>query len=109
MAVKQDIINYVHQVPFGKVVSFGQISDLVGVSAQLVGWILSGFTDEEIKTIPWHRVVNKKGEISALKLGWRGNEQIRRLELEGVLLEDNVVNMNIYRFYFDKNDEEYLL
>jgi methylated-DNA-protein-cysteine methyltransferase related protein len=80
-------------IPPNKVVYFGQIADRVGVSAQIVGFMLSGMSVEESKNIPWYRVVSKNGYISALKLGYKGEVQREILLREGYEVVDNCVNM----------------
>jgi alkylated DNA nucleotide flippase Atl1 len=80
-------------IPPNKVVYFGQIAERVGVSAQIVGFMLSGMSVEESKGIPWYRVVAKNGHISALKLGYKGEVQREKLLSEGYSVIDDQVNM----------------
>ena len=51
---------------------------------------------EEWETLPWWRVVNKKGVISAMKLGQKGIIQKQLLEAEGVVVEDDTIDMEKY-------------
>ena len=39
--------------------------------------------------VPWHRVVNARGEVSARSFGDGAAEQRRRLEAEGVTFDAN--------------------
>ena len=39
---KQKIIDLVNQIPAGRVTNFGSIGKQIGISGQMVGWILSG-------------------------------------------------------------------
>jgi methylated-DNA-protein-cysteine methyltransferase related protein len=80
-------------IPPNKVVYFGQIAERVGVSAQIVGFVLSGMSVEESQNIPWYRVIAKNGYISALKLGHKGEVQREILLNEGYLILDDQVNM----------------
>jgi methylated-DNA-protein-cysteine methyltransferase related protein len=80
-------------IPPNKVVYFGQIAERVGVSAQIVGFMLSGMSVEESKGIPWYRVVAKNGHISALKLGYKGEVQREKLLSEGYLVVEDSVDM----------------
>ncbi|HEX6828757.1 MAG TPA: MGMT family protein [Burkholderiales bacterium] len=79
-----DIYAVVARIPYGRVATYGQVARLAGIpgKARLVGYALSVLTD---KTIPWHRVINAKGEVSPRAGGNPGDELQRlRLEIEGV-------------------------
>ena len=62
--VYQDIYRVIKMIPAGRVATYGQISQLAGIGRQprRVGHALSIIPDNE--NIPWHRVINAKGEIS---------------------------------------------
>ncbi|GAB4146386.1 MAG: MGMT family protein [Patescibacteria group bacterium] len=92
-SLKERVLEMVAQIPAGKVMYFGQISNMVGGSARTVGWILSGLTLEECDLVPWYRVVAKSGYISSLKLGIKGVVQKEKLEQEGYELKDDFVDM----------------
>ena len=49
----------VKRIPKGRVMTYGQISDLLGrrLSARAVGWAMAGCPDD----VPWWRVVNARG------------------------------------------------
>lgn len=71
-------------IPEGKVASYGQIARLIGRPrhARQVGYALAASPEEH--EVPWHRVVNAKGEISARsKAGYEDYQRIL-LEEEGV-------------------------
>ena len=53
----------VRRVPRGRVSTYGRIAALLGARsvARHVGWALAACND---KTVPWHRIVNSKGEIT---------------------------------------------
>jgi methylated-DNA-protein-cysteine methyltransferase related protein len=80
---KKLVINIVKQIPCGKVMTYGEVADHIGVIARTVGWIMATLSDEEMTRVPWHRVVGANGAIPALKYGFRGEVQIQRLEEEG--------------------------
>jgi methylated-DNA-protein-cysteine methyltransferase-like protein len=72
-------------VPRGHVASYGQIARLAGFPrhARLVGYALHKLPIAS--GIPWHRIVNAKGELSLVRAGRAsGLEQRIRLEREGV-------------------------
>jgi methylated-DNA-protein-cysteine methyltransferase-like protein len=52
----------VRRIPRGRVATYGQIARAVGApgAARTVGWAMHGCGDH----LPWHRVVNARGEIS---------------------------------------------
>lgn len=94
------IFDLVAQIPKGKIVYFGQIATQIGVTAQLVGWQLSGMKQSEWELIPWYRVVAKNGFISSLKLGSKGLLQKQILLSEGYKLIDDTVDMEFHKFEF---------
>lgn len=55
----------VRQIPPGQVASYGQVATLAGLPgrARLVGYALFRVTLPSAD-IPWHRVINAKGEVS---------------------------------------------
>jgi methylated-DNA-protein-cysteine methyltransferase-like protein len=75
----------VRQIPRGQVATYGQVAafaDLPG-QARLVGYAL--YRVDSQSDIPWHRVINAKGQISESL--WRhGSDFTQRslLEAEGV-------------------------
>ena len=78
----------VKQIPKGKVATYGQVARLAGLAghARQVGYALNATPDD--LDIPWHRVINAKGEISK-----RANpvyEDIQRelLEDEGITFDE---------------------
>ena len=73
----------VRQIPVGNVATYGQIAAWAGFKgyARHVGEALAANTD---KSVPWHRVVNAKGEISNHPLRSGAHEQRQKLEAEGV-------------------------
>jgi len=82
-----------HQVPEGKVVSYGQLADLAGLgrAARFVGRSLSQLPDGS--TLPWHRVVGAGGKLSLLPGTVSGEEQRARLRAEGVTIRNNRIDM----------------
>lgn len=72
-------------VPEGKVVTYGQLAELIGLPrrARWVGQILKQLPEDT--RLPWHRVINAQGRISLPPLSG-GDEQATRLRSEGVLV-----------------------
>jgi len=79
------IYSIVSQIPSGKVATYGQIAELAQLygQARLVGYALRRLDPRS--PVPWHRVINAKGEISYSALR-RGNDYQQRslLEAEGI-------------------------
>ena len=88
----------IRRIPKGWVATYGQVAAMAGLPrrARLVGTVLQNL-DPAID-IPWHRVVNAKGEVS-YSLSRNGGDalQQRLLEKEGVEF-DHRNRFNLERF-----------
>lgn len=93
MKTKERLIELVNMVPPGKVIYYGQLGRLLGISAQMAGWLLSGMPRSEWIQLPWWRVVAKDGYVASLKLGPKGIEQLDLLTQEGINVESEQVDM----------------
>lgn len=64
--MKTEMFQLVNEIPFGKVVSYGQVAEQLcmkynfNTSGWLVGRLLSGMNKNERDLCPWRRVVNKQ-------------------------------------------------
>ncbi|AFY72814.1 putative methylated DNA-protein cysteine methyltransferase [Synechococcus sp. PCC 7502] len=94
----------VRQIPQGKIATYGQIAELSGLvgKARVVGYALYR-VDPQTSDIPWHRVVNAKGEISESPFR-NGGDYLQRslLEQEGIKFSLNKINLRDYRWYPDQ-------
>ena len=81
------IHDVVKRIPAGNVTSYGKIARMVGCSARQVGYAMAATPAHE--DIPWHRVINSKGEISARKQGDGDHQQRIMLIDEGVVFDKN--------------------
>ncbi|NDJ17647.1 MGMT family protein [Myxacorys almedinensis] len=85
MSSYHQIYRIVQQIPQGKVATYGQVAELANLPrrARLVGYAL--FRVAPNGDIPWHRVINAKGEISMSPFR-QGNDYLQRsrLQAEGV-------------------------
>ena len=74
----------VRRVPRGRVATYGQIAHALGAprAARTVGWAMRDCPEN----VPWHRVVNARGEIS-LRPTAGYHEQRARLKEEGIRLD----------------------
>ncbi len=79
------IYQLVRQIPSGKVATYGQIAELVGLygRARQVGYAL--FRVPPDSDVPWHRVINAQGKISH-STQRQGSDELQRvlLEAEGI-------------------------
>jgi methylated-DNA-protein-cysteine methyltransferase-like protein len=76
----------IRRIPRGRVATYGQVAALAGLPrrARMVGQALS--TAPEDVAVPWQRVVNAQGRISARGgIGWEEGYQRHLLEEEGVV------------------------
>lgn len=84
------IYRVVSRIPRGRVATYGQIAELAGMprAARQVGYALSALRDDA-RGVPWHRVLNARGEISLRTEP--GFEDLQRvlLEREGVRFDAN--------------------
>ena len=74
----------VRRIPAGRVATYGQVARLAGLgrNARQVGYALHVLSGRSL--VPWHRVINAKGEISLCPFGGADVTQRLRLEREGV-------------------------
>jgi methylated-DNA-protein-cysteine methyltransferase-like protein len=89
----------VARIPKGRVATYGQVAGLAGLprQARLVGYALNVLPAGS--ALPWHRVVNARGEISARRSGL-GHEHLQRrlLERERVRFVDDALSLERYRW-----------
>ena len=80
----QKIHHIISLIPSGKVVTYGQIAEIVGgCSARIVGYAASAISQDS--DIPWQRVINYKGGISQRRSVSEGLLQKKLLEEEGIV------------------------
>ncbi|MCY4228924.1 MAG: MGMT family protein [Gammaproteobacteria bacterium] len=85
MSLYARIYQIVAQIPHGKVINYGSIANVIGCSARQVGYAMASIPND--LDLPWHRVVNSRGEISMRKQGHGDLDQKRLLIEEGVLFD----------------------
>ncbi|MCA9398238.1 MAG: MGMT family protein [Candidatus Omnitrophica bacterium] len=87
--VYKTIYSVIHQIPKGRVATYGQVAKLAGIPQQprRVGYALRILP--EGAEVPWHRVVNAQGKIS---MRWElGCVDLQRvlLEKEGIIFDND--------------------
>jgi methylated-DNA-protein-cysteine methyltransferase-like protein len=101
---KNSVVRVVNTVPFGKVVSYGQVALYLGIprAAQQVGWTLNRL--EGVESLPWWRVVSNQGRISIKGSRYSAEDQRRLLVKEGVEVnEDLAFDIEKYRYIPDSS------
>ena len=85
----EKIYQLVANIPRGKVSTYGRIARAAGNDryARQVGYALSALPADS--KIPWHRVVNTKGEISQRSAEGFAQKQRQRLHDEGVFIDQH--------------------
>ncbi len=101
MSTYEDIYTIVRKIPKGQVATYGQIAELANLygKARLVGYALYR-VDRSSCDIPWHRVINAKGEVSHSPLR-HGTDYLQRslLEEEGITFSpEGKINLRKYRW-----------
>ncbi len=96
----QRIYAVVSLIPRGRVATYGQVARLANLpgQARLVGYALSALPDHS--RIPWHRVVNARGQISGRRDGGPMSA-IQRLLLERERISFDArdsINLETYRW-----------
>lgn len=92
----------IRRIPHGRVATYGQIAEVAGLGghARQVGYALHALPDSE--GVPWHRVINAKGEISPRTSSDSHELQRMLLEAEGVEF-DARGRVDLRRFRWKKN------
>ena len=100
----EQVIHIIQHIPMGKVMSYGQIAKCAGNrrgARQVVRILHSMSTTYHL---PWHRVINSKGEIGIKSEEGFINQKMM-LEEEGVTLTSgNKIDLDKYRY--TPNDSE---
>lgn len=94
------VYQIIKRIPPGKVATYGQIAMLAGLgrNARMVGYALAATPDGV--DIPWHRVINSRGEIS-YSPSRNDFDHIQRklLEMEGIRFDVNDrVDLELFRW-----------
>lgn len=89
----------VARIPPGRVATYGQVAALAGLAghARQVGYALHA-SPEDVE-LPWHRVINAKGEVSPRAEPGQEGYQRHLLEEEGVAFNaDGRLDLERYRW-----------
>ena len=85
-------------IPHGRVVTYGQVAALAGLRGQArqVGYALAAIP--ESLELPWHRVINARGQVSARKRTRLHVLQRQLLEAEGIEFQGGRVDLGRFRW-----------
>jgi len=103
----EEIYKIVRLIPAGKVATYGQIAKIAGgCNPRVVGYAMASIKSD--MKIPWHRVINSKGEIS-LRDGEGKSFQRELLESENIKFTDSgKISLKLYQWnatdYIEKNN-----
>jgi methylated-DNA-protein-cysteine methyltransferase-like protein len=89
----------IRRIPRGRVATYGQVAELAGLEghARQVGYALHNLPERS--GVPWHRVINAKGEISPRSAGDSHELQRLLLEAEGVEVDlRGRIDLKVYRW-----------
>jgi len=91
------IYTVVRRIRRGRVATYGQVAALAGFpgQARLVGYALAAL---ESDAVPWHRVVNARGEISPRATPADEARQRVLLEAEGIVFAGNRIELERWRW-----------
>jgi methylated-DNA-protein-cysteine methyltransferase-like protein len=93
-----EVIKIIKSIPEGYVMTYGQIAQQAGSprGARQVVRVLHSLSKSY--DLPWHRVINAKGEIALTNEEARYMQKLT-LELEGVLVDDKgQIDLEKYRY-----------
>jgi methylated-DNA-protein-cysteine methyltransferase related protein len=81
MSTYERIYEAARRIPRGRVTTYGALAVQAGLPgrARLVGYALAALSDDH--DVPWHRVINARGEVSE-RSGVSSSERIQRALLE---------------------------
>lgn len=94
----QKIWQVVIAVPPGKVVSYGQVAEMAGLGrqARYIGRALGKLPKGH--SVPWYRVIRSNGQIAFPEGSEIYQEQVSRLQAEGVEVVNGRVAMRRFRW-----------
>jgi len=88
-AFEQKVLQIVRQIPRGRVTTYGRIARAAGAprGARMVGYILNRRKFD--RSVPAHRVVNRRGELTGRWHFETPSLMQRLLENEGIPVDEN--------------------
>jgi methylated-DNA-protein-cysteine methyltransferase related protein len=92
------IFAIIHQIPAGRVATYGQIARLAGLpnGARAVGHALKQLPNDT--RLPWHRVINSRGQISIPQTEPAHSLQVEKLRSEGVDVLGGTISLRHFQW-----------
>jgi methylated-DNA-protein-cysteine methyltransferase-like protein len=103
---REKVYAIVREIPRGKVMTYGQIANMLGegYTPRTVGYVMHA---SETEKVPWQRVINSQGACSTGKMTMPINLQQKMLEDEGVVFtEKGKCDLSVYAWFPDGYEEE---
>ncbi|MBP7834717.1 MGMT family protein [Candidatus Saccharibacteria bacterium] len=97
---KENVYCIVREIPFAKVMTYGQIAALAGSPGG--GRVVGQIAHYGPSNLPWHRVVNARGGMANGYVPGGPNCQSDTLAKEGIVVENNTLNLKEY-IWWPKN------
>lgn len=86
----EQVYEIVRRIPKGRATTYGAIANFLDTgSARMVGWAMNHSHGDG--SIPAHRVVNRKGELSGRNHFATPQMMQEMLEQEGIMIENNCI------------------
>lgn len=98
---RERVFEIVRQIPAGRVMTYGQIADILGdnYTPRSVGYVMHAAE----KDVPWQRVINAQGGCSTGHIVLPVNLQQQMLESEGVVFNEKArCDLKKYRWQPDE-------
>ncbi len=85
-AYRERVYEIVRRIPSGRVMTYGQIADMLGegYTPRTVGFVMHAADEERT---PWQRVINAQGACSTGRIIVPPDKQQRMLEAEGITFD----------------------
>ena len=102
------VLQIIKSIPKGKVMTYKDVAKSAGNhrASRQVSRILHSMSEKH--SLPWHRVINSKGEISLKEIKDR-EKQIQMLRDENILVDEKgKIDLSIYRYIYEENSSRYL-
>jgi methylated-DNA-protein-cysteine methyltransferase-like protein len=80
---RERVYEIVRRIPAGRVMTYGQIADILGegYTPRTIGYVMHAADEEKV---PWQRVINSQGACSTGRVVLPPDKQQRMLEAEGI-------------------------
>ncbi|KAA0948740.1 DNA methyltransferase [Sporosarcina sp. ANT_H38] len=88
------VIRIIQGIPAGHVMAYGQVAAVAGSPRGARQVVRTLHSMSEKYELPWHRIINTKGEVS-----FTGGDQRELLESEGIQFKNNKVDLTVYRWF----------